>query len=231
MDSLDEQTRIFLANTKMLEQKIKQELDAKNEYLVKVKRLRANIIKLTEEMAINSSTITHVKEKLKYARLWVNGYGKEEIQAYALHSTVNELNRQMDRISDTLTDGMVDIKLLTEKTQGNKKIRNIFELEISDLAKKGLSFKEWSKGQRKRIEIISSFALMNLEENLISEVFLDELFDGVDKVGISKIANLLTKEAISGKKFIVFSHSDDVKNLFHNKGVVELKNGISRFLM
>ena len=92
-----------------------------------------------------------------------------------------------------------------------------------------MTFKEWSKGQKKRIDIILSFALMNLEENLISEIFLDELFDGVDKIGISKIINLLNSEARYGKKFIVFSHSENAKSLFYNKGVVTLKNGISTF--
>ena len=70
---------------------------------------------------------------------------------------------------------------------------------------------------------------MNLETNLISEVFLDELFDGIDTTGTIKIMNLLDAEAKMGKRFVVMSHSEHIKNMFHNRAVVRLKNGTSKF--
>lgn len=197
--------------------------------IIKLKKERDELRTVIEE---RHNDIEKLKRDYKYAEAWHSGYSKEEIQSHALESTVVELNEEVRKISNTLTDGMVDIKLLTDKVQGNKKVRNIFEFEISDLNKRGLPFKEWSKGQKKRIEIIVSFALMNIENNLISQVFLDELFDGIDEVGITKIKNLLEEEArTKSKKFIVFSHSKDVKNLFYNQGHAKLKNGYSTFHM
>jgi DNA repair exonuclease SbcCD ATPase subunit len=205
--------------------------ESKNTYSTRISKLKKE--KLTIQLKVKSSLeeLKKLKERYKYDKSWVMGYGKEGIQSYALESTaVREFNEQVKRISGILTDGMVDIELLTEKKQGNKKIRNIFELKISDLHKKGLPFKEWSKGQKKRIEVMTSFALMNLEDNLISEVFLDELFDGIDEIGINRIINLLEREAEEmGKRFVVFSHSKEIKNLFTTKAYVKLKDGISSF--
>ena len=203
--------------------------DSSNVYMERVKTVRKEIKHLNINVNELKAEIKTLQISLKYDIAWQDGYGKEAIQAFALKSTVNEYNRHMDYFSDILTDGIVDIKLLTEKTQGNQKVRNIFELDISDSNKVSLPFKEWSKGQKKRIEIISSFALMNLETNLISEVFLDELFDGIDTTGTIKIMNLLDAEAKMGKRFVVMSHSEHIKNMFHNRAVVRLKNGTSKF--
>jgi len=208
----------------------KEEIDNEKNFQAKnIVILKERITKIRKKLLEINNDKKSLSNQRKYYSLWHDGYNKEEIQTYALKSTIIRLNHEIQRISDILTDGMIEIELLTSKTQGNKTIRNIFELNINDLSKKGLPFKEWSKGQKKRIEIIMSFALMNLEENLILEIFLDELFDGIDRVGISKIITLLDNEIQNHKRFMVFSHSESVKSFFSNKGVVTLKNGISTF--
>lgn len=214
-------------NMELIE-KIKNEKDT---HKAIVEKLTRELNKIKKDKAKIKEDLIFLKEDFKLKSVWHIGFGKEGIQSYALESTINELNDNMRTISEELTDGILDIKILTSKTQGNKKIRNIFEFEISDLNKKNLPFKEWSKGQKKRLEIIVSFALMNIENNLLNEVFLDELFDGIDETGIIKIKDMLDKEATKkGKKFIILSHSKSVKQLFNNKAYIELKNGRSKLI-
>jgi len=214
---------------KSLKKSLKSLQEQENTHEKLIRKLDIELSATKKDKNVLKEQLNKLKIKFKYKNAWYNGYGKEEIQSFALQSTVNELNEQMSRVSEELTNGTVDIKLLTQKTQGNKRIRNVFEFSISDLNKKDLPFKEWSKGQKKRIEIIVSFALMNLENSLLMEVFLDELFDGIDQVGIVKIKEMLERRGSKdNRRFIIFSHSNNVKQLFTNKAYVELKNGRSR---
>jgi DNA repair exonuclease SbcCD ATPase subunit len=225
LEALERELREEISNSKEQIQKLKNVTTGFNGQLI---RLHAEKVQLKKIIAQLNEELSSAHNRYRYKKAWLTGFGKEEIQTMALQTTVEDLNEDIKRISEILTDGHVDIQLLTEKTQGNKKVRNLFEFEIGDMNKKGLPFKEWSKGQKKRIEIIVSFALMGIEQNLISEVFLDELFDGVDEIGINKIKFLLEEESkTKGKRFIVFSHSRDVKNLFENKAYVQLKHGQS----
>ena len=205
--------------------------NSKNVYREKLNKLRKEL--LVEQMGMNklNKKVKEIEDEQKFKSAWVTGFGREDIQSFALRSTVEELNTQIDEISEMLTDSLISISLETEKLQSNKRVRNIFEFDISSNNKSSLPFKLWNKGHKKRIEVIVSFALMNIERNLMREVFLDELFDGIDEVGIGRIKNLLQKEVENkGKRFIVFSHSKGVKSLFNNKAFVRLKDGESKLI-
>ena len=229
--SIDEKASGFRTSMRYEEIELDTLINKKNEFKELLAKERKRKSKASLNKKLIEQKIASQEETERYYKAWVDGFGQEAIQNYALKSVVEELNDQILKISEILTDGLVDIKVLTEKVLGNKKVKNIFELKITDLIKKKLPFKEWSKGQKKRIEIITNFALMNLEDNVLREIFLDEMFDGVDRTGISKILSLLNNEDNKGKRFIVFSHSEDIKQRFTNYGCVTLKNGCSTFEM
>jgi DNA repair exonuclease SbcCD ATPase subunit len=214
-------------NVERLIKSLKEVETEKNAFVATTKRLKENIDKLKDQVTQLEEKQNSLNEKLTYKEVWMKGFSKEELQTAVLRSTVAELNEEMQRISDILTDGTVTVELATEKQLRNKNIKNIFEFKISDINKKNLPFIEWSKGQKKRIEIIVSFALMNIEENIIQEVFLDELFDGIDETGMGKIKTLLESEATKRKRFVIFSHSKEIKSLFSNTAYIQLKNGVS----
>lgn len=228
LNELKQNTSVLMAS---IRKQISEIEDETNTHNILVDKLNKQITKIKLKKKSAKELLEEYNRRHKIRKVWCVGFGKEEIQSHALKSTVNELNIQIKKISEELTNGTVDIELLTEKKQGNKIIRNIFEFKISDLNKKDLPFKEWSKGQKKRIEIIVNFALMNIESNLINEIFLDELFDGIDEVGIVRIKNMLEKESINtNKRFIIFSHSKNVKQMFPNRAYVRLKNGRSKLI-
>ena len=228
-DSFENKTIEIRTLIKSNESKIDELKTKKNQFkelLIKEKKKKK--LSLMKQKLIKNKLKKYSNEEA-LCKAWVDGFGQESIQTYALKSVIETFNDEILKISEILTDGLVDIKILTEKKLANKKIKNIFELKITDLMKKKLPFKEWSKGQKKRIEIITNFALMNLEDNVLREIFLDEVYDGLDKIGIIKIQSLLEKENKKGKRFIVFSHSEEVKKRFTNRGIVTLKNGCAEF--
>jgi DNA repair exonuclease SbcCD ATPase subunit len=202
--------------------------------IVEVKKRIDDISKqiTNNEKEINalSKQILTLRDEENYKACWAYGFGKEAIQTYALRSAVATLNEQMGIVSERLTDGQITVKLLTEKTSKKGVKKNIFEFRITDSDNKKVPFKDWSKGQKKRIEIITSFALMKLEDSVLREVFLDEMFDGIDDVGIMKIVEMLNAEAEeNNRRFIVFSHSKNTRALFQNKAYVKKNNGKSKF--
>jgi len=202
--------------------------ERKNQYAKMMSEIKEKITNQEQNLSNLVKDQKVLNKKYRYNYAWFLGYGKEGLQTSALKATVRELNNEIDRVSEILTDGTIDINLVTEKVLRNKRVKNLFEFEISDNNKKNLPFKEWSKGQKKRIEIIVSFALMSIEDSVISEVFLDELFDGIDEVGINKIKTLLDNEAqIKDRRFVIFSHSKEIKDLFTNRAYVKLENGKS----
>jgi DNA repair exonuclease SbcCD ATPase subunit len=227
--SIEEKSIAFRTAMRYDEIKLDELRKKKNKFSELLKKEKKNKKKTLLRKKLIEKRIKAEEEKERYYKAWADGFGQEAIQNYALKSVVEELNDKILSISEILTDGLVDIKVLTEKKLTNGNIKNVFEIKITDLIKKKLPFKEWSKGQKKRIEIITNFALMNLEDNVLREIFLDEMFDGVDKTGITKILSLLNDESNKEKRFIVFSHSEDVKKRFTNYGRVTLKNGCSQF--
>ena len=193
-----------------------------------INKRRLTIIKKIKELYTDKNLVL---KKILYTEIWHNGFGNEQIQTFAIKSTVRRLNEALEENSESITDGAIDVKILTEKTLKNKNTKSVFEIQISDMHKKNLPFKEWSKGERKRIEVMTNFALMNLEQNAISEVFIDEMFDGVDETGISRLVNHLTTGDNKNKRFIVITHYEPLKRLFPNVGIVTLRNGESKFKM
>uniref|UniRef100_A0A6M3K087 Rad50/SbcC-type AAA domain-containing protein n=1 Tax=viral metagenome TaxID=1070528 RepID=A0A6M3K087_9ZZZZ len=207
--------------------KIKLEQDTSKEVIQDLKRKKKDNKNKISNLKVNNRIS---KYKLKYKSAWKIGFGKEEIQSFALQSTIKKLNQEIVKISEQMTDGFMEIELSPEKKR-TKSTKNIFEFKINIPGKKNLPFKAWSTGQRRRVEVIVSFALMNLEEAPMREIFLDEIFDGLDETGILKSKELLEIEAKeSNKRFIVFSHSKDVRRLFPHRVYIRLKNGKSKLM-
>jgi len=182
----------------------------------------------TMEIAEQRCKITNLREELKYLWAWRTGYGREEIQNQALKSTVDKLNDSICRISDYITAGSLEISLVTEKFGAVKKLGNFLDLEIKDVKEdKVRPFKEFSTGERKRIEIIFSLASLDLDDNIFLELFLDELFDGLDATGIKRIVRLLEEKAEQGRNIVVITHIPEIGDHFDNVLLVAKKDGRS----
>lgn len=184
---------------------------------------------LTMQIGEQRCKITNLREEIKYLWAWRTGYGREEIQHQALQGTVDKLNESISKISDCITAGSMDISLATEKFGAVKKLGNILDLEITDTKEgKARPFKEFSTGERKRIEIIFSLASLDLDDNIFLELFLDELFDGLDSTGTKRIVRLLEEKAEQGRNIAVITHIPDIGDHFDNVLLVTKKDGRSQ---
>lgn len=187
-----------------------------------------NIRQLYHEIAKYRCKITAIKERCRYYSIWKAGYGKEELQHEALLCTVEQFNKNIQKYSSRLSDDCLDIRLSTEKIINGKKIRNLMDFDITDISKeRSLPFKEFSTGEKKRIEIICNFAFIDLDENIFSEIFLDELFDGLDAAGMGRVIKLLKQKTEEGRNICVITHLQEVADYFDNHLDIVKKGGIS----
>ena len=87
-----------------------------------------------------------------------------------------------------------------------------------------------SRGEHSRIDLAVLFSIRELladrGKSSCPQVFIDELFDGMDDHGISLVMTLLRKR-YSGNSFFIVSHNPELKTYADNVISVEKKDGIS----
>lgn len=197
-------------------------------YISMMDRLLEDMTIYSKRIASHRTALTKLTSDRRYMQAWVKGYGREFIQHEALQGIVATFNSRIQHYANELTNGEVTVQLLTEKTMGTRKVRNIMDLDITDTSKtKPLPFKEWSTGERKRIEVITSFASVDLDQNVFAELFLDEMFDGVDATGMDKIMHLLEDKAHEGRNVVVLSHVPELQDHFDSTLLVTKDGGNS----
>jgi DNA repair exonuclease SbcCD ATPase subunit len=85
-----------------------------------------------------------------------------------------------------------------------------------------------SGGQLKKIEIASDLALMDLvssnEGGSLDIIMLDEVLDGLDSEGCSRVLLLLQKLRAGRGSIFVISHESKMQEAFE-KGLYAVKNG------
>ena len=212
----------------MIDKQIIEAESSSNPYADVAENKLEQMNRLSGLIAEYQTRLTKLKENINYISAWKIGFGREQIQHEALQGIVGKLNSNIQHYSDELTGGEIDMQLLMEKKIGSKKIKNLMELDIVDNVKENsLPFKEWSTGEKKRIEVIISFAAIDLDQNVFAELFLDELFDGLDAIGIDRVVGLLENKAAEGRNIIVISHIPEIQAHFNNILTIQRKNGES----
>ena len=107
-----------------------------------------------------------------------------------------------------------------------------FNLDVLDDVGKSRDIRLLSKGERTRTrlcmapafgEILRSRGKINFDF-----ILLDEVTDGLDKVGLEKMLDLYTG---LGRQIIIVSHDDTLKERIFDSVVVQKSGGISKFLL
>lgn len=227
-EQLVEAKNHYIEKRDAIDKQIVEEESSENPYGNLIDTHTESIAELTMQIGEQRCRITGLREELKYLWAWRTGYGREEIQNQALQGTVGKLNSSIRKISDYVTASSIEISLATEKFGAAKKLGNFMDLEIRDAKEdKARPFKEFSTGERKRIEIIFSLASLELDENIFRELFLDELFDGLDATGTKRVMRLLEEKAEEGRNIVVITHIPEISDHFDNVLSINRANGKS----
>lgn len=162
----------------------------------KVNQLREKISELREEQEKDQ------KQQVVYD-FWKTGFSQSGLRNFLIEGILDDLNVLAARYAEALTAGELTVRFSpqTETAAGEK--RNKLSIEVEDLYGSN-SYETSSKGEKRRIDLITNLALHSLvsQKTAIPFLFADEVVVHLGETG-SRLVTSLFKEV-----------RKDVKSLF-----------------
>lgn len=169
---------------------------------------------------------TALARRIEALRYWQTGFGRDGIPSLLLESAAPTLNEIVKPLADELTDGAYTITFSSDKVGG----RFVFSINASN-SEGGQSHEDLSKGEATRVDLCVLFAIRKLMQDKASirfeQVFIDELFDGLDDRGIELAAKLLRSKDIA-HQVVFISHDEALQEAADATIMVEKVNGVSK---
>jgi len=183
-------------------------------------------IKETEELAIDSGGIvSEFNDHMKVYKFWIDAFGLKGIRNMILGDVFPFINKRLEYYTNELFGHTIALTNQSMLKSGN--VSDKIDLMIGDS-----SYKSASMGERRRIDACILFALQDLvmqRKNKINVLFIDEIFDVLDELGIENVIKLLAKKLeISGLESIfVISHNNYIVEAMPKMMVAIKSNGMS----
>lgn len=184
--------------------------ESKNPY---DKNIRATEKLLTETQAdIDRTKKVYKKKKMQIAHLeyWQEAFGRKGIPSYLIDSSIPIINENLAEITDVLTDGELSVYFDPEAVRGSSSVLGV-DVEF---AEGGGVYDMVSKGEHSRVDLAVLLAVSEILSTRSGEgcgqVWLDEVFDGLDEEGIESVARLL-RTHFSDKTVFIISHDPLLK--------------------
>jgi len=163
----------------------------------------------------------------------VRGFGNEGLPSYILDSVVPYITERTNHYLGTLADGDISMRFDTQRAL---KSREGVKDEITLWwCIEGNELVPPSGGQQRKMEIATDLALMDLvasrEGTQLDLVLLDEVLDGLDREGRSRVIELLAELRRRRGSVFVISHESDLAEEFERVAVVTKRDGCARLEM
>ena len=194
---------------------LKERLQAKE---LRFTELKGELEKLKKQESVYNSRIGYLNclEKI---------FGKDGLRTYVFNQIIPIFNEKINYYLSYLSDNLfVTIDTKTQLKSGKSVDKFDVSVEKVGGAK---SYSGLSTGQKRRADIAIVMAFKYLYSLFGKDkdiMFMDEIFDSLDEVGIESAVNMLRKEG--GTRFCI-THRQDLKDYFDNVITVEMKNGVS----
>ena len=204
-----------------------------NPYLEQLQRCRDDLA--NAEMTTRTATekADRAKADLALYDFWVAGFGKQGIPSFLIDNSIPFLNESMQRMVSLLTDGATSVHF-DPTIEGGRGSRGGQQLGVVvDNQYGGGSYKTQSTGERARIDVCVLLAIRQLMATRLThsfqQIFLDEVFDGLDSSGTESVAALLRSEFPDSTIYVI-THDDRLKEHMDKTIVIEKRKGVSRVI-
>lgn len=161
---------------------------------------------MTDLTRVNGEYTKHLKD-FSFLQFWEDSLSskKNSIKSWCINNIVGYFNARIKHFIDRFFEGRISIQ---------------FDNELNEIVKFktfNRDFKQFSGGQRRRLNIAILFALHSLVKanvsNKIDIMFLDEVLSNyLDDKGISTVLNLLEEMKDNNESVWVIDHRDNFKN-------------------
>lgn len=204
--------------------------DAENPHTAAYDAAKAKVDKYRKAIAEKQSELKTLAEKRSLLEFWVRGFSDHGLPSFILDSVMPYITERSNHYLEILSDGDISMEFSTQRELKSSKGEMRDEIDISWFIEGKQGYPP-SGGQLKKMEIATDLALMDLvatrEGAHINMLMLDEVLDGLDKEGRTRVVRLLHELRKARGTILVVSHDSDVADAFEKAIMVVMEGGES----
>jgi len=199
-----------------------------NEFTDMLAAAKSKLAKLTRQQHKAGALMVDAESEAEHYDFWVKGFGNQGLPSYILDVVMPTVNSLSNKYLSILSDGSILVEMSTqsELKSGDKRDKISIEYNVD-----GVADVIPSGGQLRRISLSIGLALMDIlagrEFTSFNIMLLDEVLDGLDRVGKSRVLDLLGQIKGMRETIYVVSHDPDIVELFDHSLTVVKSGGHS----
>ena len=169
------------------------------------------------------------RDELLYHDFWSHGFSNQGLPSVMLDETMPFLTDRANHYLRILSDGDITMSFSTLRELKSKVGEMRDEIDISWTIE-GQHGVQPSGGQRKKMEVATDLALMDLvssREGELDLLLLDEVLDGLDREGCDRVMKLLADIRHRRGSIFLVSHEADLAYEFDRVVCVTKRDGMS----
>jgi len=202
--------------------------DAVNPYTALIREAKAELETIDKGLKLLGTKMSVLNAEKLMAEFWSDGFGATGVQSWMMDIIADPLNDRANAYLQTLSDGDIKISIDTVSHTKSGEARDKFSI-TAEVEHNGETAP--SGGQMRKIELAVELSLMDLvaerEGANVDLLCLDEVFDGLDATGKTRVLWLLDELRKTKGTILVVSHDADVKGSFDNVWTVVKDGGVS----
>lgn len=196
-----------------------------NPYKERLTEVEARVLELDNESGRILSELTVAEKELAIRDFWLNAFGPQGIPSMLLDSVMPFLTERSNYHLETLTDGDITVEITNQrdlKKRGAKKEEISISCNIE-----GVPNSKPSVGQRKKLELATNMALMDLAVARDGEsdfLMMDDVLDGLDSEGEARVLTMLEGLRAKRSSLFVATHESGFEEAFERALIVTKEN-------
>lgn len=179
--------------------------------------LRDNRAKAEAQVQYLTAKTDILEKDIELLSWWIKiGFAAGGLPAYIFKAMLDQLNENVKKYADRLG---VSVEFSVDLTKASKPFTTI--CSIGNKIDK--DYKEFSGGQKQRLDIVLIFAMHDLisYNSNINLLIMDEVFEGLDEAGEAAVFDLIRMKVDEGKAIYVITHSPHIDSLYSSTIEIE----------
>ncbi|MBT9670543.1 AAA family ATPase [Secundilactobacillus kimchicus] len=221
----------YYASLKQIQENSKAQLaEIENKYPARIKEYIAQVTELKEKIDAANKEATDLDTRVQDLEEVVDVYSDQGVKSHVLDLVMPFINTRANYYLGELSDNTISLNISTQTKSKNGNVADKLDVQVENV-NGGDEYGLNSKGERRRIDLAISLALQdyvmtktNTKTNFIA---YDEVFDGLDSTGVSRVMNILKERIKEVPTILVVSHNAELKELFESTITVKKNKGIS----
>lgn len=205
--------------------------EAQNPHDQQLADARAKVARYRAEIKTLRTDLDALNQDRSHYAFWAKGFSGQGLPSFVLDSVMPYITERANHYLGILADGDISMSFGTQRELKSARGEMRDEINIS-WEIEGVREYAPSGGQLKKMEIATDLALMDLvatREGAHPDILmLDEILDGLDKEGRSRVTRLLHELRKTRETIFVISHDESIAEAFERSLLVVKDGGISR---